>query len=92
MASNLPNMNFSAKIYFAHPYPLWERGINENTNGLIRDYFPKGTDFNKVSELEVNLVANRLNNHPRKTRGYKTPNELFKGTSTHLLRSLQCCA
>ncbi|MDX7989413.1 IS30 family transposase, partial [Xenorhabdus sp. 12] len=53
--------NLGAKIYFAHPYSPWERGINENTNGLIRDYFPKGTDFNQVSELEINLVANRLN-------------------------------
>ncbi|MBD2794228.1 IS30 family transposase, partial [Xenorhabdus szentirmaii] len=63
--------NLEAKIFFAHPYSPWERGINENTNGLIRDYFPKGTDFNKVSELEINLVANRLNKRPRKTRGYK---------------------
>lgn len=79
--------NLEAKIFFAHPYSPWERGINENTNGLIRDYFPKGTDFNKVSELEINLVANRLNKRPRKTRGYKTPNELFKGIPTRLLRS-----
>ncbi|CDG19507.1 transposase (fragment) [Xenorhabdus doucetiae] len=84
--------NLETKIYFAHPYSPWERGINENINGLIRDYFPKGTDFNKVSEREVNLVANRLNNRPRKTRDYKTPNELFTGTPTHLLRSLRCCA
>ncbi|WP_262947529.1 IS30 family transposase [Xenorhabdus indica] len=82
----LISKNLEAKIYFAHPYSPWERGINENTNGLIRDYFPKGTDFNQVSEREVNLVANRLNNRPRKTRNYKTPNELFKGISTHLLR------
>ncbi|WP_340620642.1 IS30 family transposase [Xenorhabdus siamensis] len=82
----LISKNLEAKVYFAHPYSPWERGINENTNGLIRDYFPKGTDFNQVSEREVNLVANRLNNRPRKTRNYKTPNELFKGISTHLLR------
>ncbi|MDC9606936.1 IS30 family transposase, partial [Xenorhabdus griffiniae] len=55
-------------------------------NGLIRDYFPKGTDFNQVSEREINLVANRLNKRPRKTRDYKTPDELFKGISTRLLR------
>ncbi|WP_340619058.1 IS30 family transposase [Xenorhabdus entomophaga] len=78
--------NLDAKIYFAHPYSPWERGINENTNGLIREYFPKGTDFNKVSELEINLAANSLNKRPRKTRGYNTPDELFKGTKTHLLR------
>nr|WP_275390859.1 IS30 family transposase [Xenorhabdus bovienii] len=73
-------------MYFSHPYSPWERGINENTNGLIRDDLPKGTDFNKVSEQEVNLVANRLNKRPRKTRGYKTPDELFKGIRTCLLR------
>ncbi|WP_141557334.1 IS30 family transposase, partial [Xenorhabdus cabanillasii] len=84
--------NLEARIYFAHPHSPWERGINENINGLIRDYFPKGTDFNKVSEREINLVANRLNNRPRKTRDYKTPNELFKGVPTQLLRSLRCCA
>ncbi|MDX8001186.1 IS30 family transposase [Xenorhabdus sp. Reich] len=87
----LISKNLETKIYFAHPYSPWERGINENMNGLIRDYFPKGTDFNKVSEREVNLVANRLNNRPRKTRDYKTPNELFNGIPTHLLRSLRCC-
>ncbi|MDE9482739.1 IS30 family transposase [Xenorhabdus bovienii] len=88
----LISKNLETKIYFAHPYSPWERGINENTNGLIRDYFPKGTDFNKVSEREINLVANRLNNRPRKTRDYKTPNELFKGIPSHLLRPLRCCA
>ncbi|CAM3775729.1 IS30 family transposase [Xenorhabdus thuongxuanensis] len=83
----LISKNLEAKIYFAHPYSPWERGINENTNGLIRDDFPKGTDFNQVSEREINLVANRLNKRPRKTRDYKTPNELFKGIPTRLLRS-----
>ncbi|PQQ29223.1 IS30 family transposase, partial [Photorhabdus hindustanensis] len=73
------------QIYFAHPYSPWERGINENINGLIRQYFPKGTDFNKVSDQEINFVVNRLNNRPRKTRGGKTPNELFKGIRTCLL-------
>ncbi|WP_036768374.1 IS30 family transposase [Photorhabdus australis] len=73
------------QIYFAHPYSPWERGINENINGLIRQYFPKGTDFNEVSDQEINFVVNRLNNRPRKTRGGKTPNELFKGIRTCLL-------
>lgn len=75
----------NADIYFAHPYASWERGANENMNGLIRQYFPKGTDFNTVSQKQVNDVMNKLNNRPRATRGFKTPNELFKGLSTNLL-------
>ena len=74
-----------ADIYFAHPYSSWERGINENTNGLIRQYFPKGTDFNQVSEQQVALVMQRLNQRPRKTRGYRSPTELFLGKSVDLL-------
>jgi len=74
-----------ADIYFAHPYASWERGINENTNGLIRQYFPKGTDFNQVSEEQVALVMKRLNQRPRKTRGYRSPIELFLGQSVDLL-------
>ncbi|MCU7902581.1 MAG: IS30 family transposase, partial [Candidatus Thiodiazotropha sp. (ex Lucinoma aequizonata)] len=65
-----------ADIYFAHPYCSWERGINENTNGLIRQYFPKGTDFNKVSDEQIEQVMDRLNNRPRRTRGGRSPNEL----------------
>lgn len=74
-----------ADIYFAHPYASWERGINENTNGLIRQYFPKGTDFNLVSDKEIQYVMDRLNNRPRKTRGCRSPNELFKGLRVDLL-------
>lgn len=67
----------SAKTYFAHPYSSWERGINENTNGLLRQFFPKGTDFNLVTHNEVKKAIDLLNNRPRKTRKYKTPNEIF---------------
>lgn len=74
-----------ADIYFAHPYASWERGINENTNGLIRQYFPKGTDFNTVSDEEIQHVMDRLNNRPRKTRGCRSPNELFMGLRADLL-------
>jgi IS30 family transposase len=74
-----------ADIYFAHPYASWERGINENTNGLIRQYFPKGTDFSKVSDADIQHAMNRLNNRPRKTRGGKSPNELFMGQRVDLL-------
>jgi IS30 family transposase len=65
------------RIYFAHPYASWERGLNENTNGLVRQYFPKKTNFNTITETEVRLVAGKLNNRPRKTLGYRTPNEVF---------------
>lgn len=74
-----------AKIYFAHPYSSWERGINENTNGLIRQYFPKSTDFNEVSDEDLQFVMDRLNNRPRASRGKRSPNELFKGRRVNLL-------
>ena len=74
-----------ADIYFARPYASWERGINENTNGLIRQYFPKGTDFNTVSDADIQHVMNRLNNRPRKSRGCRSPNELFLGQRVDLL-------
>jgi transposase, IS30 family len=66
-----------AKFYFAHPYASWERGLNENTNGLIRQYFPKKLDFTKITAEDVQHVAAQLNNRPRKTLGYRTPNERF---------------
>jgi IS30 family transposase len=74
-----------ADIYFAHPYSSWERGINENTNGLTRQYFPKGTDFNKITNSQIEFVMNRLNTRPRKTRGGKQPVELFLGKAVDLL-------
>lgn len=67
----------TAEFYFANPYHSWERGVNENTNGLVRQYFPKQTDFATISDKEVFQVVEKLNNRPRKTLGYKTPNELF---------------
>ena len=66
------------KVYFNHPHASYERGTNENTNGLIRQYFPKGTDFNLVSHKEVKRVENLLNNRPRKTLGYRTPFEVHR--------------
>ncbi len=65
-------------IYFAKPYHSWERGANENTNGLIRQYFPKGTDFGDITEEQVMHVQNILNSRPRKRLGYMTPKEKFK--------------
>ena len=66
-----------ADFYFAHPYASWERGLNENTNGLVRQYFPKKSEFSKISDPQIKEVEERLNNRPRKTLGYKTPNEVF---------------
>ena len=66
-----------ATTYFAHPYASWERGINENTNGLLRQFFPKRTDFRPVSWQQVKAAVDHLNHRPRKTRGYRTPNQLF---------------
>lgn len=66
-----------ARIYFAHPYASWERGLNENSNGLVRQYFPKGCDLAKLTEAEVQRVVELLNNRPRKTLRYRTPNEIF---------------
>ena len=66
-----------ARIYFAHPYASWERGLNENTNGLVRQYFPKKYEFARISEKDLQQVEDLLNNRPRKTLGYRTPNEVF---------------
>jgi len=63
--------------YFAHPYSSWERGLNENTNGLIRQYFPKRTDFGVISDEEIALVERKLNSRPRKCLDRKTPNSIF---------------
>lgn len=65
--------NTGMNIYFAHPYSPWERGTNENTNGLIRRYFPKKTDFNTITEQQLKKVQEKLNNRPRKILKYKTP-------------------
>lgn len=65
------------QVYFAHPASPWERGTNENTNGLIRQYFPKGTNFSKISRREIKWAQNRLNGRPRKALDYQTPYEVF---------------
>ena len=84
MASDL-----DARIYFAHPYASWERGLNENTNGLIRQYFPKQRDLTTVSKEEVEQAMEKLNHRPRKSLGFKTPYEVFFNTKTLLTVALQ---
>ena len=66
------------KVYFAHPYSSWERGTNENTNGLIRRYLPKGTDFNLVTDAELSQIQEKLNHRPRKVLAYRTPVEAIE--------------
>lgn len=74
------------KVYFAHPRSPWERGTNENTNGLIRQFFPKGTDFNKVSRYAVKKAQDLLNGRPRQALGFMKPYEVF-----NQLINQNCC-
>jgi IS30 family transposase len=67
----------NADIFFAHPYCSWQRGLNENTNGLARQYFPKGIGFDTITEEQLQAVASKLNHRPRKCLNYKTPHEVF---------------
>ena len=70
------------EVYFAQPYHSWERGTNENTNGLIRQYLPKGMCFKEVTQRKCNAIEQELNDRPRKVLGFDTPNEAY---------SQQCC-
>lgn len=72
------------EFYFPPPHQPWQRGTNENTNGLLREYFPKGFDFNTVSEEQVQAVVDQLNHRPRKCLGYKTPWEIHFSKMLHL--------
>lgn len=67
----------NADFYFAKPYHSWERGANENLNGLIRQYFPKKTDFSLISEESIQKIEDKLNNRPRKRHGFLSPNAIF---------------
>lgn len=73
-----------AKGFFAHPYHSWERGLNENTNGLIRQYLPKGKSFDDLSDQEVQDIMDKLNNRPRKCLGFKTPNQVFQNEKSEI--------
>ena len=63
--------------YFCDPYSSWQRGINENINGLIRQYIPKGSSFEHLSKKDIKRIEERLNHRPRKSLGWKTPHEVF---------------
>ena len=67
-------------VYFSDPYSPWQRGTNENTNGLLRQYLPKGCDLSLVSDEQLALVVKKLNNRPRKCLNYQTPHEVFFGS------------
>ena len=71
-------------FYFAHPYSAWERGTNENTNGLLRQYFPKYSSFQDITEIHLETVMEKLNHRPRKTLGFRTPFEVFFNKSVAL--------
>jgi IS30 family transposase len=67
----------NAKFFFAHPYSSWERGLNEYTNGLIRQYIPKSSDFNHYSNEFIALIQNKINRRPRNKLNFLTPSKLF---------------
>jgi len=71
----------NAQIFFARPYCSWQRGTIENTNGLIRQYYPKGTDFSQISDEELKTIEDKMNNRPRKKLGYLTPYEVHQKLS-----------
>jgi IS30 family transposase len=70
-----------ARVFFAHPYSSWERGTNENTNGLIRQYFPKGSDFSAITDDQISFVKERLNHRPRKCLDFQVPAMVFSQLS-----------
>ena len=77
----------AADVYFAHPYHSWERGLNENSNGLLRQYFPKEMELVEVTQEQVQWAVDRLNHRPRKVLGFRTPFEVFFGETVRYTKS-----
>ena len=80
----LISKTLDGQVYFAHPYASYERGTNENTNGLLRQTFPKQCDFTTITDEALFEVQDKLNNRPRKVLDMKTPNELLFGSSPNV--------
>ncbi|WP_155392196.1 IS30 family transposase, partial [Levilactobacillus brevis] len=72
-------------FYFPDPHSPWQRGTNENTNGLLREYLPKGTDLDSITDRRIQAYAEQMNNRPRKCLGWKTPYEIFFNVVLHLI-------
>lgn len=81
----LIEMTTKMTVYFAHAYSPWERGTNENTNGLLREYIPKGSDFSKITDKQLQHYVQLINDRPRKRHGFMSPNQVF-------LKELESCA
>lgn len=82
-----PARQTGTKVYFAHPHSPWERGINENTNGVLRQYLPKGSDLSGYNQAQLDEIAFTLNVRPLKSLGWKCPVELFLPEGTFDLRA-----